>query len=496
VLALVGVVCVLTSTATAGDAGPATVTLALSTRALAAGSCLGATITVEPDGTGHDVQLQRATRNGWRTIAAGTLGAGSQVLVRACFGWSDLGRVRLRARSSRLDADTAAGVSAAKDVKVVRARWMRRIDRLSAGHAIGVSVGAGSVGGNDGATTFLYRRRDARRRTPASNQKLLLSMALLARLGPGARVATKAGAIGLRGDGSVRNLWITGAGDPEVGPAKIRSLADRLADAGLQRVRGRVLGSRGGFARDWWARGWKRSYRRLYIPLPTALTWQGNRIRGRHIRDPERRAAAALTEALRRSGVRVRGRPGDGRPNRPIDVLAQVASAPLADLLRRQNVHSKNFHAEVLGKVLGAARAGAPGTIAKGARAIEGFTEAHHVRTAAFDASGLSSRNRVAPGGLVRLLWVAEDEPWYQPLRTSLPSAGQGTLRGRLRGVGVRAKTGTLSGISALSGWVWLDLEDRWVAFSILSRGMSKTAAVGIEDRIVRAIAAGARVPD
>jgi D-alanyl-D-alanine carboxypeptidase/D-alanyl-D-alanine-endopeptidase (penicillin-binding protein 4) len=177
-------------------------------------------------------------------------------------------------------------------------------------------------------------------------------------------------------------------------------------------------------------------------------------------------------------------------------VITQVGSAPLRELLRRQNLHSKNFNAEVLGKALGAARSGPPGSIAKGARAIEAFASARHVRVRAYDASGLSSANRIAPGGIVRLLWAAEDAPWHDPLRLSLPAAGQGTLRGRLRGVGVRAKTGTLAEVSALSGWVWLDLEDRWAAFSILSRGMPKSTAVAIEDRIVRAIARGARVPD
>ena len=50
----------------------------------------------------------------------------------------------------------------------------------------------------------------------------------------------------------------------------------------------------------------------------------------------------------------------------------------------------------------------------------------------------------------------------------------------------VRAKTGTLIGISALSGWVWLEREGTWAEFSVMSRGMSKSAAAAIEDRIVR----------
>ncbi|HWL90883.1 MAG TPA: D-alanyl-D-alanine carboxypeptidase, partial [Actinomycetota bacterium] len=60
-------------------------------------------------------------------------------------------------------------------------------------------------------------------------------------------------------------------------------------------------------------------------------------------------------------------------------------------------------------------------------------------------------------------------------------------------GVRVRAKTGTLIDISALSGWVWLEHEGRWGEFSIMSRGMSKSDAVAIENRIVRIVAARAR---
>jgi D-alanyl-D-alanine carboxypeptidase len=55
--------------------------------------------------------------------------------------------------------------------------------------------------------------------------------------------------------------------------------------------------------------------------------------------------------------------------------------------------------------------------------------------------------------------------------------------------VKVRAKTGTLIDISALSGWVWMAQESAWGEFSIMSRGMSKSEAVAIEDRIVRILA-------
>jgi D-alanyl-D-alanine carboxypeptidase/D-alanyl-D-alanine-endopeptidase (penicillin-binding protein 4) len=153
------------------------------------------------------------------------------------------------------------------------------------------------------------------------------------------------------------------------------------------------------------------------------------------------------------------------------------------------NVDSINFYAEVLGKGLGATVNGVPGTIVKGANAISAFEDANHVaRFEHHDCSGLSYENRVTAAGIVRLLWVADDASWLSDLRTALPHRGQGTLIHRLHGLKVRAKTGTLTSISALSGWVWLDHEDAWAEFSILSKGMSKTAAVGIEDAIVKAI--------
>jgi D-alanyl-D-alanine carboxypeptidase len=57
----------------------------------------------------------------------------------------------------------------------------------------------------------------------------------------------------------------------------------------------------------------------------------------------------------------------------------------------------------------------------------------------------------------------------------------------------LRAKTGTLDYVSALSGWVWLRRRSDWAEFSILSGGLTKTRAMAIEGDIVRTIARSAR---
>jgi D-alanyl-D-alanine carboxypeptidase/D-alanyl-D-alanine-endopeptidase (penicillin-binding protein 4) len=272
----------------------------------------------------------------------------------------------------------------------------------------------------------------------------------------------------------------------------MRDLARRVRAAGVRRIRGRVFGSTGYFARDWWARGWKPSFPSDEVARPTALTFERNEARGRHIRDPERRAAASLTKQLRAVGVRVGGKPGAGKAPRGLARFAEVRSRPLEGLLRRVNVKSRNFAAEVLGKRLGLERSGPRGTIRKGAAAIEAWARSHGVRVKAHDSSGLSYANRVTASGIVRLLWAADGALWTDELRRALPRGGQGTLAHRLRTVDVRAKTGTLDRISALSGWVRLERTGTWAEFSILSRGMSKDASVRIEDRIVHAVAANA----
>ena len=87
---------------------------------------------------------------------------------------------------------------------------------------------------------------------------------------------------------------------------------------------------------------------------------------------------------------------------------------------------------------------------------------------------------------------AAEAAPWGEALRSTLPRGGQGTLEDRLEDVRVRAKTGTLIEISALSGWVWLQREHAWATFSILSKGITKTEAIHMKNAIVRVVNANA----
>ena len=374
-----------------------------------------------------------------------------------------------------------------------RPAWKRQIDRIVAGRSIGVAVH------DEGR--ILYRHDARYKRVPASNEKLLMSMALFDQLPPETMIKTRAFTTAEPVAGIVTgDLWVTGRGDPSLTaggrfgkslpfPAtRLGRLANQIASQ-VTRIEGRVLANTGYFNHDWFAPGWKSYFPEDEVALPSALSFEGNVDAGRHIKNPEWRVARSLKRKLEALGVQIGGAPGTGRMPREVTLLTGIESRPLSTFVRFMNRQSSNFFAEVLGKRLGAEHAGGPGTIAKGATAVEAFARRLGVGLTANDASGLSYSNRVAPVGIVKMLThVEEKELYYGALRESLAAGGEGTLEDRLHDVRLRAKTGSLSGISALSGWVWLNRESSWAEFSILSSGMSYYAAKGVEDRIMRVI--------
>jgi len=447
---------------------------------LSAGSCPTVHASVSPDKSGQNVELQRLAGSRWRTVETLPLDATSSASTSPCFGWEDSGMVRLRVRWPKQDEVNEPGTGIVLALRITKAAWMRKIDYLVAGRAVSVSVG------DEGS--FLYQRADTEPRIPASNEKLLLSMALLDSFGAGRRIVTHAATASLRQGVVEGNLWILGRGDPEITAARMAALARNLVAAGVERIRGRVMGSTAYFAHDWWAKGWKRRRSRQSVAPPTALTFQGNVVNGRFTREPEVFAARSLTKQLEKRGVAVVGRAGSGQPPEGLADVAVIRSRPLRTILARMNGPSDNFYAEVLGKLLGAEAAGLPGTIAKGAAAVREWVAGHGVDFTLYDGSGLSYANRVTARGILQLLWVADAAAWGPVLREALATGGQGTLDHRLHGVRVRAKTGTLEGVSALSGWVWLEKEGAWTEFSILSRGLPRWIASSIEDAIVRTL--------
>jgi D-alanyl-D-alanine carboxypeptidase/D-alanyl-D-alanine-endopeptidase (penicillin-binding protein 4) len=270
------------------------------------------------------------------------------------------------------------------------------------------------------------------------------------------------------------DLVLKGFGDPTLSHADLTALARQVRAEGITRVTGNVLGDESWFDSRRTAAGWKAAF---YItespPLSALIVDRG--VVGRYTsRDPALAAAQLFRAALVRAGVRVAGGSAHGTASELDVQLASVDSPQLSAIVSWMDRVSDNFVAEMLVKELGAVQAG-KGTTAAGVGVIAGLLADAGIPldgVRLVDGSGLSLLDRLTPNALVELLRAMyEDTEIRLELLASLPVAGRtGTLEHRMRsgpatGI-VRAKTGTTSNASALSGFV----SNRYI-FSVLQNG-------------------------
>ncbi|MBW4554311.1 MAG: D-alanyl-D-alanine carboxypeptidase/D-alanyl-D-alanine-endopeptidase [Aphanocapsa sp. GSE-SYN-MK-11-07L] len=139
--------------------------------------------------------------------------------------------------------------------------------------------------------------------------------------------------------------------------------------------------------------------------------------------------------------------------------LAAIASPPLAEILKEINQNSNNLYAEALLKRLGMTSAQpSDQPTAAGLTVLAATLSALGINPQFYqlaDGSGLSRRNLVSPISLVQLLRAMQQTPSAKVFRDSLAIAGtNGTLAGRLPNLSLQVKTGSLTGVVALSGYL------------------------------------------
>jgi D-alanyl-D-alanine carboxypeptidase/D-alanyl-D-alanine-endopeptidase (penicillin-binding protein 4) len=186
-------------------------------------------------------------------------------------------------------------------------------------------------------------------------------------------------------------------------------------------------------------------------------------------------------------------------PSQPSQlVLASYESQPLKEDLRVINKVSQNLHAELLLRLLGREK-GTAGTIEGGLEVVRGFMQQVGVPSdeyVFYDGSGLSRQNLVTPDAIVHLLTYINQQPWGALFQDTLPLAGvDGSLSGRFK-LGqaqghVRAKTGSLGHVNALSGYA-TTVKGEKVVFTVMANNHNLAGKRAIEtiDRIVDAIVA------
>lgn len=178
-----------------------------------------------------------------------------------------------------------------------------------------------------------------------------------------------------------------------------------------------------------------------------------------------RRALAAEGIAVLRTSVTSNSQP-------PTREIAAVESPPLSELLQEINQWSNNLYAEALLRVLGATNQREKNSlkVVKLILTELGVNPESYILT---DAAGLSRHNLVTPEALVQTLQLMARSPAAAEYRASLAVAGgrEGSLRSRFRGTPaegmLQGKTGLLSGVAALSGYLDVPGYDRLV-FSII----------------------------
>ncbi|HLU41871.1 MAG TPA: D-alanyl-D-alanine carboxypeptidase/D-alanyl-D-alanine-endopeptidase [Microthrixaceae bacterium] len=333
----------------------------------------------------------------------------------------------------------------------------------------------------EGGEALVAHREDAPL-APASNLKLVIGAAALELIGPDERLVTRFATDGAPTDGSVvrGNLYVVGGGDPMlttdtyeprfprgVPPlTDLEAVADQIVATGITTIEGSVVGDGSRYDDVRRLPTWPERFltQGQVGPLGALIVNDGwtvhplTGVGGGPTDDPALHAAEVITLLLEDRGVEVLGAPTTGVAPEGAATLLEVPSMTIAELVDQLLTHSDNTTTELLVKEIGV-RSGGGGSTEAGLAAVRSWLESEGHDTSALtleDGSGLSAGNRVTCELLASLL--EEDGP-SGPVSEGLARPGEdGTLDDRmleepLRSA-VRAKTGSLVDVTALSGWV------------------------------------------
>ena len=174
-------------------------------------------------------------------------------------------------------------------------------------------------------------------------------------------------------------------------------------------------------------------------------------------------------------------------------ILASYQSQPIVQDLRVINKVSQNLHAELMLRLLGKEK-GNSGSIQGGLEVLRSFLVSAGIKADQFvfyDGSGLSREDLVTPQAIVELLRYSSQQPWGKSYQDTLPVAGiDGSLAERFRNTPaarvVRAKTGSLTHVYALSGYAITESGDH-IAFAIMTNNNEEQTRKAL-DRIDRVV--------
>lgn len=321
---------------------------------------------------------------------------------------------------------------------------------------------------------------------PASNQKLLTAVAVLASLGNNTRFSTTTKLVG------ADSLVLVGGGDPllmldekqaagfaSAQVAKLSDLAYQTArDLKVLRVTSvKLFWDDSYFSGPSWNQNWLPGYAEEVAPI-SALSV--NRGRDRAGLATSEDAAAKFASLLAGHGIKVVGKPAAAPANLAAGKqIAKVDSATVYQIMRHTLQFSDNFATEVMARQAAIAN-GKAGSFADGVAVInEKLSQLGITGLNLVDASGLARQNRVSVANFAQVIQLAYTDEKYRPMLDWLPIAGvNGSLRANRfnldntkAGRGwVRAKTGTLREVRSLVGYT-TTADGRLVSFAVIING-------------------------
>lgn len=350
--------------------------------------------------------------------------------------------------------------------------------------SIGIKVVAVETG------EVVYEKNPYKLHHPASTTKLFTAATALAKLGSDYQFETTLYVDADADTQVVGDIYLKGRADPVLQSFDMMKLVDTLLETGLQSIQGDIVVDTTYLDTVREGPGWMWDDRPLRI---SALS-----IRQIEPEPGTRSRALAcgylLKNELIEKGIEVTGDVVPGTVPLEARTVAKHLSPPLANIIKLMNKPSDNWIAELLFKTIGAEVMGEPGTWAKGRDAVNEFLEEITGQPPAHrfvDGSGLSRYNLLNAELLTQLLvYMYHNFELMPEYLASLPIAGiDGTLGNRMQGMYaekvLRAKTGTLSGVSALAGYT-VTADDEVFAFGILISHYvgSATPARDIQDQI------------
>ena len=332
------------------------------------------------------------------------------------------------------------------------------------------------------STLYTYNHRQMLR--PASCMKLVTSITALDALGPNYEYQTALYYTGeIQGRTLVGNIYCVGGFDPMISQADVVTLASSIRQLGVDSIRGLIVADRSMKESLDYGEGWCWDDENPML-IPLTIGRKDN-------------FTSTLAEEIARLGVNLeKVELMQGRKPAQAKMI-DVCCHSIKQVLQRMMKDSDNFYAESMFYQTAASTGRRP------ARAIDTRTvtkklisrlglNADNYRIA--DGSGLSLYDYVSAELLTKLLRHAWNTPSiYKALMPALPVAGvDGTLKSRMQNTlaqgNVRAKTGTLTGISSLAGYCTAP-NGHELAFAIINQGiLDKTTGKAFQDRVCQVL--------